>query len=226
MTSLRAQLEGRLFRLRRSDPRLPGVTRATHLLGWLLGAGVEMTTAAEPWSAGERRFIALLTRAVPFRPGRCFANAQRAVLLAPSLGAPAAGHRLRYWEGYALLSSLPPFTHAWCVLNGRLWDPSVTPPGLPVRYLGTPIPEEFLSRAVPDRRTYGAVLPHWHRRLVGRREPRSIPGTHPQHTRGAFIVGDDAAAQRRAPLLHALGQPAGIRSIRPGDPETVDPHRV
>ena len=156
---LRIQLEYRQESLR-------GLSRPSPVLEWLLRDGTAMNPPLEPRSAAERRLVTLLSQSLRFRRAQCYANAQQAVLLASGLGAMVAGHTLQYCEGFAHLPMLAPFAHGWCLLNSRLWDPSLDHVGISIRYLGVAIPSHFIRENVARRRTYAPVL-HLHLNGVG-----------------------------------------------------------
>lgn len=160
MDELRTQLERRQATLR-------SLSHPSSVLGSVLAFGTPLESPTEPWTAAERRFKALLSRLVRFRRAQCYANAQQAVLLTSRLGAVASRHSLEYWEGFAHLPMPAPFAHGWCVLNGRVWDPSLAHLGIGVRYLGLRIPVGFIREGLDDRRTYAPLLPQWVDRLNG-----------------------------------------------------------
>lgn len=162
MDELRAHLE-------RRRTTLSSLSRPSPVLEALLAHGTTMEFPAHPWSEAERRLSALIARLVRFRRAQCYANAQQAVLLASQLGPGAARHTLEYWEGFAYLPMPAPFAHGWCVLNGRVWDPSLEHLGNSgaIRYLGMRIPSSYINEAMMDRRTYAPLLHQWLRRLNG-----------------------------------------------------------
>ena len=91
---IRTQLERRLDslthlahkrgRLSQEDILLHGT------LATLVQDGTEMYLPRAGWSAAERRLIQLLSRATKLRFGQCYANAQRAVLIASELDAASS----------------------------------------------------------------------------------------------------------------------------------------
>ncbi|HEY3249076.1 MAG TPA: hypothetical protein VGK88_12410 [bacterium] len=115
-----------------------------------------MPDGLRAWSPTERRLIALITRCIDPVWGECYSTAQRAALVAAELGSES--HRLAYCEGFASLPSLPaPFAHAWCLLNGQVWDPTPWFRGK-TEYYGSEIPTNLLQRAVARRRAWGPVM--------------------------------------------------------------------
>lgn len=158
LLTIRSHLERRLDSL----SGLADQERVCHsALQSLLRDGVEMVGPFHRWSQAEARLIELISRSIEFRRGRCYGNAQRAVLLAAELGAPAAGHILAYCEGYAHLPMPAPFSHGWCLLNGRVWDPTLEHHRAPARYLGIPIPLSFVHDVASGRRRFGPILHRW-----------------------------------------------------------------
>jgi hypothetical protein len=162
--TIRSHLERRLDSLR----GLADQERVRHsTLQSVLRDGVEMGSPANRWSQVEGRLIELVSRSIQFRRGQCFGNAQRAALLAAELGAASAGHTVAYCEGYAYLPMPAPFSHGWCLLNGRVWDPTLEHLRIPARYLGIPIPLSFVHAVASERGRFGPILHRWqehHRR--------------------------------------------------------------
>jgi hypothetical protein len=116
-----------------------------------------MAAAVRDWSAGEHRLIRLVEHGLQAPWGHCFSSAQRATLLANGFGAKS--HAFVYCEGFASSPELPaPFAHAWCLLNGQVWDPTPQFRELQVEYFGREIPSADLRRAVSRRQAWGPVM--------------------------------------------------------------------
>lgn len=116
-----------------------------------------MPASTRAWSAGERRLIRLVERRLHAPWGHCFSSAQRAALLASELG--PGPHELLYCEGFACAPGLAvPFAHAWCLLNGQVWDPTPQFRGVRMEYFGQEIPTPRLRQAVAHRRAWGPVM--------------------------------------------------------------------
>ncbi len=113
------------------------------------------------WSPAERRLIRMLSGAIRIRRSQCYANAQRLLLAAAQLAVPM-GHELAYGEGYARLSHFAtPFAHAWCLVNGRVWDPTLEGLGVAVEYLGFMLPATFVHLTLRRRGRLGPMLAFW-----------------------------------------------------------------
>lgn len=113
-----------------------------------------MPAAVREWTVGERRVIRLLEQEIHPRWGQCFASAQAAALLAEQIGIHP--HHLVYCEGHASLpGATAPFRHAWCLLNGQVWDPIPTIGSAGTTYLGREIPLGTLARAADHARAWG-----------------------------------------------------------------------
>lgn len=180
--TIRSHLERRLDSLR----GLADQERVRHsTLQYLLRDGIEMRSPMNGWSQAEGRLIELVSRSSQFRRGQCFGNAQRAALLAAELGAASAGHIVVYCEGYAYLPMPAPFSHGWCLLNGRVWDPTLEHLRIPARYLGTPIPLSFVRAVALERGRFGPILHRWQAHL----RPGNPPATVERTTRVATAVG-------------------------------------
>lgn len=112
---------------------------------WVLQNGRVMAAGEGTWTPREHEFIRNLEQGANFSKRECYANAQWALQRSLSLAAPDI--RFAYCEGYAAaIGQKTPFGHAWCLLNGRVWDPSPTLVNFTNRrryvYLGV----EFLTR--------------------------------------------------------------------------------
>ncbi|MGH2349897.1 MAG: hypothetical protein ACRDFT_10600 [bacterium] len=126
-------------------------------IGWAIREGRAMAAAVREWSAGERRLIRLVEHRLRAPWGHCFGSAQRATLLAEALG--TGRHEFVYCEGFASTPDLPaPFAHAWCLLNGQVWDPTPQFRELRVEYFGREITTAYLRRAVARRQAWGPVM--------------------------------------------------------------------
>jgi len=180
--TIRSHLERRLDSLK----RLADQERVHHsTLQSLLRDGIEMESPVNDWSYAERRLIELISRSIQFRRGQCFGNAQRAALLAAQLGAASATHTILYCEGYAHLPMPAPFSHGWCLLNGRVWDPTLEHLQVPARYLGIPIPLSFVHAVASKRGRFGPILHRWQARLWR----GNLPATVERPTGVGSVVG-------------------------------------
>ncbi len=122
-----------------------------------LAAGELMPHHRRRWSRVERRLMALVDRSVNPQWGECYSAAQRAALTAAALDLGA--HHLVYCEGYVSFPSIPvPFAHAWCLLNGQVWDPIPLFADRRAEYFGREVPLDVLRRTVARRGAWGPIL--------------------------------------------------------------------
>lgn len=113
-----------------------------------------MPAALRDWTVGERRLIQILEQELNVRWGQCYASAQAATLLAERIGIHP--HRLAYCEGVASLQGASvPFRHAWCLLNGQVWDPTPQMAARRATYVGREIPLETVKQAAQFARAWG-----------------------------------------------------------------------
>ncbi len=157
MHDIKEYLQSRAERLTRirtdsEDLRRQGYAYSS-VAEWFATHGEEMPAGAGTWTADEVTTIKNLSGRVRLRNGHCFANAQRAVFAAIASSRLELDEDLAYAEGYAWIAGHPaPFAHGWCVLNGKVWDPSLDEvTAKRVSYFGN-IPHEVSCRANFPRR--------------------------------------------------------------------------
>ncbi|MGH2426344.1 MAG: hypothetical protein ACRDF1_08700 [bacterium] len=167
MRDIKEYLQNRAERLTRirTDPedlRRQGYVYSS-VAEWFATHGEEMPAGAGTWTSDEVTTIKNLSERVRLRNGHCFANAQRAVFAAIASSRLELDEDLAYAEGYAWIAGHPaPFAHGWCVLNGKVWDPSlVEVTAKRVSYFGNTFPTKYLVERIFHGGNFGPLVNDW-----------------------------------------------------------------
>jgi len=129
---------------------------------WLLQHGKQMAPPSQRTPAEMNRLRRLRKHVRP-KLKQCFANCQSALL--------SIDDNLTYCEGYVL--SVIPIYHAWLILDGTLWDPTLEllPGHQPTTYFGATFPFTVVESMMCARNTYGPLLDNWEQRWPLLRQP-------------------------------------------------------
>lgn len=182
--NIRRYLEQRVDCLRRRPRADSGDLRGhgyaySSVAEWVLQHGQEMPRGAGLWAKPELDILCELFERVQLRQGYCFANAQRVVLASIALSRLEPDKNLSYCEGYAWIEGQrAPFAHGWCLLNQRVWDPSLDGhPRREIDYFGTTFPTAYLVPRVFQRGEFGPLVNDWKKQWPLLREPWPGPAT-------------------------------------------------
>jgi len=164
---IRQYLQNRVERLARvttdsEDLRKQGYAYSS-VAEWFANHGREMPSGAGTWTADEVAIIKNLTQRVRLRNSHCFANAQKVVFAAVASSRLDLDEELAYAEGYAWIAGQPaPFAHGWCVLNGKVWDPSLGEvTARRVTYFGNTFPTKYLVERIFHGGKFGPLVNDW-----------------------------------------------------------------
>lgn len=129
---------------------------------WLLQHGTEMSPPATR-TPGDLSRLQSLRKQIRPQIKQCFANCQGAVL--------SLDEGVTYCEGY--VSSVIPIFHAWLMVDGELWDPTLelVLGNAPTVYFGSAFPLNIVRSTILARETYGPLLDNWEQRWPLLRQP-------------------------------------------------------
>jgi len=167
INDIRQYLQSRVERLARittdsEDLRKQGYAYSS-VAEWFANHGREMATGAGTWTADEVATIKNLTQRVRLRNSHCFVNAQKVVFAAVASSRLELDEDLAYAEGYAWIAGQPaPFAHGWCVLNGKVWDPSLDEvTARRFTYFGNTFPTKYLVERIFHGGKFGPLVNDW-----------------------------------------------------------------